>query len=212
MARRALNSAAPGTGSSVGTKMGPVYWTLVNDPREIMELGRSPDVPAGSAASELMSLVYGQLRHIAEIRLGGKGGQTLQATALVHEVYLKLQDHPSILTAERGRFFAVAAEAMRQILIDHARSKGCQKRGGALRRSMTDVADLAAEADSGAILALDEAISRLEGVESVAAKVVKLRFFAGLSVQETADATGLSVRTVHREWKFARAWLYNALE
>jgi len=169
-------------------------------------------MPSNSAASELMSLVYGQLRHIAEVRLAGKNGHTLQATALVHEVFLKLQGHPSILTAERGRFFAVAAEAMRQILIDHARLKGAQKRGGPLRRSMTDVAYLAAEQDSEAIVALDEAVSRLEKVEPRAASVVKLRFFAGLSVEETADATGLSMRTVNREWKFARAWLYNALE
>jgi RNA polymerase sigma factor (TIGR02999 family) len=163
---------------------------------------------------DLSVQVYAQLRHIAEIRLASQPpGHTLQATALVHEAYLKLQHHPLVFGLERAHFFRVAAEAMRQILIDHARSKERQKRGGSIRRRVVmDVAQLAAEQDPEEILALDEALRRLEQLEPRAAEVVKLRFFAGLSVEETAEVTGLSVRTVNREWKYARAWLYKSLE
>jgi RNA polymerase sigma factor (TIGR02999 family) len=140
-------------------------------------------------------------------------GHTLQATALVHEAYLKLQNHPSVFGLERAHFFRVAAEAMRQILIDHARSRGRQKRGGSARRiAVADIAELAAEQDPEEILALDEALRRFEQLEPRSAEVVKLRFFAGLSVEEVSEVTGLSVRTVNREWKFARAWLFKALE
>jgi RNA polymerase sigma factor (TIGR02999 family) len=161
----------------------------------------------------LTAQVYAQLRRIAEVRFSAQQvGHTLQATALVHEAFLKLQRHPSVFAGDRGRFFRVAAEAMRQILIDHARAKGRQKRGGPSRRSMADVAELAAEQNPDEIMALDEALRRFEKVQPRAAEIVKLRFFAGLSVEETAEVTGLSVRTVNREWKFARAWLYKSLE
>jgi RNA polymerase sigma factor (TIGR02999 family) len=161
----------------------------------------------------LSARVYEQLHHIAVNRLAGQSvGHTLQATALVHEAYLKIQAIPALAAIERNHFFRLAAEAMRQVLVDHARSKGRQKRGGGQRRSMSDVAQLAAENDPDEIMALEEALQRFEGVEPRAAEIVKLRFFAGLSVEETADVTGLSVRTVNREWKFARAWLFNALE
>lgn len=166
-----------------------------------------------SEKDDLTAEVYAQLRRVAEIRLAGqRAGHTLQATALVHEAFLKLQSHPSIFAADRGYFFRVAAEAMRQILVDHARRRGRQKRGGGCRRSMGDVADLAAENSGEEIMALEEAIRRFEQAEPRAAEVVKLRFFAGLSVEETAEVTGLSVRTVNRDWKFARAWLYKAME
>ena len=161
---------------------------------------------------QLLALVYYQLRAIARARLAREApGHSLQATELVHEAYLKLQHHPSILVSDRARFFGAAAEAMRRILIDHARTKGRVKRGGGLKRSVTDVADLATESDPDQILALDEAISKLEQEEPQAAQVVKLRFFAGLSVAETAEVTGLSERTVKREWQFARAWMFRAL-
>lgn len=172
-----------------------------------------PAPPEGRAQEELSAQVYEQLRRIAEVRLGSQApGHTLQATALVHEAYLKMRDHPSVFGTDRGHFFRVAAEAMRQVLVDHARSKQRQKRGGSRRRAIADVAQLAAEQDPEEILALEEAIRRLEGVEPRAAEIVKLRFFAGLSIEETAEVTGLSVRTTNREWKFARAWLYKALE
>jgi RNA polymerase sigma-70 factor (ECF subfamily) len=162
---------------------------------------------------ELTEKVYEQLRAIARAKLAQQpAGHTLQATALVHEAFLKLREHSSIISAEPGRFFHAAAQAMRQILIDHARARGRVKRGGGVRREFADVAELADENDPEEILALDEAISRLEQVEPRAAEVVKLRFFAGLTVEETAAVLEMSERTVKREWQYARAWLFRALE
>ena len=163
---------------------------------------------------ELTAQVYEQLRAIARSRLEGQApGHTLQATALVHEALLKLRDHPSIVAGDRALFFHSAARAMRQILVDHARAKGRSKRGGGgARRELADVAQLAVENDVEQILALDEAITRLEQEDPVAASVVRLRFYAGLSVEETAEVLAVSQRTVKREWQFARAWLYRALE
>ena len=168
---------------------------------------------ASSPGEELSRQVYDHLRIIAQAKLSAQApGHTLQATALVHEVFLKFREHPALLSAEPGRFFHVAAQAMRQILIDHARSRGRVKRGGGIRREFADVAELADEQNVEEIMALDEAISRLEGVEPQAAQVVKLRFFAGLTVEETAQTLGISERTVKRNWQFARAWLFRALE
>jgi RNA polymerase sigma factor (TIGR02999 family) len=173
------------------------------------------ETPAASDDGQILAQVYDQLRAIARARLSREApGHSLQATELVHEAFLKLQHHPSIMHAERGRFFGAAAEAMRRILIDHARTKGRAKRGGGRKRSVSDIADvaqLASEQDPDQILALDEAICRLEKEEPQAANVVKLRFFAGLSVAETAEITGLSERTVKREWQFARAWMFREL-
>jgi RNA polymerase sigma factor (TIGR02999 family) len=169
--------------------------------------------PPASGGDDLSSQVYDQLRAIARARLAGqRAGHTLQATALVHEVFLKLQSHPSIVAGDRARFFQAAAIAMRQILIDHARGRGRLKRGGGgQRQDFADVAELSQEAEPDDIVALDEAVRRLEEEEPQAAKVVQLRFFAGLSVEETADVLGLSERTVQREWQYARAWLYGQL-
>ena len=161
----------------------------------------------------LSEQVYHQLRAIAHARLAQEApGHTLQATALVHEAYLKLRNQPAAYNGDKRAFFRAAAAAMRQILIDHARTRGRVKRGGMLRREFTDVAQLACENEPDEILALDEAIDRLEKQEPQAAQVMKLRFFAGLSVEEAAEVMGLSERTVKREWQFARAWLYRALE
>ena len=160
-----------------------------------------------------MEQVYDELRAVAGAQLAREmPGHTLQATALVHEVFLKLQGHPSLIQFDASRFFDAAAQAMRRILIDHARARGRVKRGGGTKRQFTDVADLAADQEPAEILALDEAIDRLETSEPQAARVVKLRFFAGLSVPETARIMGLSERTIKREWRFARAWLFHALE
>jgi RNA polymerase sigma factor (TIGR02999 family) len=168
---------------------------------------------AAGHAPDLSAQVHEQLRQIANVQMAAqKPGHTLQATALVHEAYLKLRQHPSLFAADPGHFYRAAAEAMRQILIDHARARMSQKRGGGNRRVVADVAELASEQDPGEIMALEEAICRFEQLEPRAAEIVKLRFFAGLTVEETAQVTGLSVRTVNREWKFARAWLYKALE
>ncbi len=163
-----------------------------------------------------MPLVYDQLRQLANRRLADEAaGHTLQATALVNEVYLRLtkEDQTGQKFANRGHFFAAAAEAMRRILIEHARSKNRIKRGGGggMRREFVNVLDLAAAPDFEEILAFDDAIGRLEGEVPLAAAVVRLRFFAGLSVDETAEALGVSSRTVNREWTYARAWLYRLL-
>lgn len=162
---------------------------------------------------ELTRQVYDQLRIIAQAKLASQApGHTLQATALVHEVFLKFREHPTLLASEPGRFFQIAAQAMRQILVDHARARGRIKRGGGVRREFADVAELADGQNVEEIVALDEAISRLELAEPQSAQVVKLRFFAGLTVEETAQALAISERTVKRKWQYARAWLFRALE
>jgi len=160
----------------------------------------------------LLPLVYDQLRAVAQRALAAeRPGHTLQATALVHEAYLKLVGEREIPWASRAHFYVAAAEAMRRILIDHARARGRVKRGGGGRARLTlsDVTDLASKPDE--IVRFDEAFRRLEGESSEAAAIVRLRFFAGLSVEQTAEALGVSTSTVDRRWAFARAWLYRAL-
>jgi RNA polymerase sigma factor (TIGR02999 family) len=158
--------------------------------------------------------VYTQLLAIARQRLANeRRDHTLQATALVHEVWLRIQGERPVAWGGRAQFFAAAAEAMRRVLIDHARARQAEKRGGGRRAlEITGVADLAADFDPSGILALDEAILRLEEVDRQAAAVVRLRFYAGLSEAEVSEALGMSLRTARREWAFARGWLRNTLE
>lgn len=166
------------------------------------------------APNELFELIYEQLRAIARKRLAAdRPGHTLQATALVNEAYIRLLGKPGATWAGRGHFFRAAAQAMRQILIDHARARKADKRGGGRAALLiTSVADLASAADPAGFLALDDAILRLEKVDALAASVVRLRFYAGLPPVEVAEALGASERTVRREWAFARGWLRDALE
>jgi RNA polymerase sigma factor (TIGR02999 family) len=165
-----------------------------------------------TAAADLLPLVYTQLHELATARMAGeRAGHTLQATALVSEAYLRLVGNQEIEWANRAHFFHAAAEAMRRILIEHARKKGAVKRGGDWSKAALNVADLAADENSGQVVALDEAFARLDMEDPRAAEVVRLRFYAGLSVDETAAATGLSRRTVLREWEYARAWLLEEL-
>lgn len=163
-------------------------------------------------ASDLLPLVYDELRALARHRMAQENtGHTLQATALVHEAYMRLS--PSGQFANRAHFFKAAAEAMRHILIEHARSRGRVKRGGGKSvRVPLNVLDLAARPEPQDILAFDEAISRLDAEAPAAASVVRLRFYAGLSVDEVAETLGVSPRSVNREWTFARAWLFRFLE
>ncbi|MFY9341470.1 MAG: ECF-type sigma factor [Planctomycetota bacterium] len=168
-------------------------------------------------AARLLPLVYDQLRSLAQRALRGEApGHTLQATALVHEAFLKLVGPRELPWQNRAHFFAAAAEAMRQILVDHARKKAAQKRGGPdARRAAVDLAGLpdpGSETQAAGFLILDEAIARLRVVDPDAAAVVHLRYFAGLSVDETASALGVSAPTVKRAWAFARGWLKEAIE
>ncbi len=168
-----------------------------------------------SARDELVTAVYDQLRKIAQVRMNSeRPDHTLQATALVHEVLLKLSDN---IGGERIRnrrdFYGAAAEAMRRILIDHARMHGAEKRGGGLVRvPIANVAEMAATGNPETILAIDEAFEILKAEQPAAAEVVRLRFFAGLNVGETAEVLGISKATVKRRWSLARAMLHAILE
>jgi RNA polymerase sigma factor (TIGR02999 family) len=169
-----------------------------------------------ASGTALLEEVYEQLRAIAQSRLNDESpGHTLQATALVHEAWLKLCNRGSVMALDRKRFLVAAAEAMRRVLIDHARTRNRTKRGGGEARRAAvdagDVLDLAAQQDPEQIVALDGAVRRLEQEHPRAADVVKLRFFAGLSSADTGECLGISDRTVKRQWRFARAWLYRAL-
>ncbi len=164
------------------------------------------------ASQELLPLVYSQLRAIAAQRMKlERPDHTLQPTALVHEAFIKLVGPRSTPWAGEGHFFAAAADAMRQILLDHAKSKGRQKRGGKLVREAVNLADVAAIENSEEILALDEAVCRLEQQEPDVGRVVRLRFFAGLSIDQIAALLQIAPRTVDRRWQFARAWLFREL-
>jgi RNA polymerase sigma factor (TIGR02999 family) len=177
--------------------------------RLLIEAGRGDAL----AVDALLPLVYGELRQLATLRMTGeRKDHTLQATALVHEVYLRLVGNRRLNWANRAHFFLSAAQAMRRILIEHARAKLGPRRGGERKKLPLDVIDLATADDPAQILALDEAISRLEEKDADAAQILRLRFYAGLSIQETADALNISPRTVKREWVFARAFLYRILE
>lgn len=167
-----------------------------------------------SAAEQLLPLVYEELRKLAAARLAHeKPGQTLQATALVHDAYIRLVNVAQVEHWNcRGHFFAAAAESMRRILINRARDKGRLKRGGQMRRLDLEHVHCATDAPSEALLAIDEALVRLEQENPDCAKLVKLRFFAGLTIEETAEALNTSPSTVKRKWTFARAWLFHQLQ
>jgi RNA polymerase sigma factor (TIGR02999 family) len=165
------------------------------------------------AAEQLLPLVYNELHRLAVQKMAGEApGQTLQATALVHEAYLRLVDADRPQTWNgRGHFFAAAAEAMRRILVENARHKASLKRGGTARRVDLDETVSFSPDHPEDLIALSDALDRLSAEDPVKADVVKLRYFAGLSVQETADALNISRATADRYWAYARAWLYCAL-
>lgn len=161
-----------------------------------------------AAAAELLPLVYSALRKMAGYRLKReKPGQTLQATALVHEAYIQLVGNAEIRWDGRSHFFAAAAEAMRRILVDHARRRKSTKHGGSFERHELVVEVETESADVDQLLDLDAALTRLAAEDPDMAKLVELRYFAGLSVEETARALGVSPRTIKRNWAYARAWL-----
>ena len=166
------------------------------------------------AAEQLLPLVYEELRQLAAQKLAQeKPGQTLQATALVHEAYLRLVDvEKAQQWNSRGHFFAAAAEAMRRILVENARKKGRSKRGGEHRRVPLDEAALAVDMDPDDLLALDDALAALAQIDASAAEMIRLRCFAGLSVEDAAPILGIAPRSAYRVWAFGRAWLYHRLQ
>jgi RNA polymerase sigma factor (TIGR02999 family) len=165
------------------------------------------------ASEQLLPLVYDELRKLAAARLAREmPGQTLDATALVHEAYVRLVDVDEAQRWDsRGHFFAAAAEAMRRILVDHAREKGSAKRGGSLKRVDIDAVNVATTATPDQLLAIDDALAKLAREDLSAAKLVELRYFAGLTVDEAGKALGMSTATAYRHWNYARAWLHGEL-
>ena len=165
-----------------------------------------------AARDALVPIVYEELRRLAHHYMRGEhAGHTLQTTALVNEAYLRLVDLERIEWRGRGHFFAIAATLMRRILVDHARDRGRDKRGGGV--VLTSLGDKAiAPATNIDILALDEVLDRLGAMDSQQASIVELRFFAGLTIEETADALDISPATVKRDWTWAKAWLHQQLE
>lgn len=156
--------------------------------------------------------MYDQLRAIAQQRMNAENaGHTLQATALVHEAFLRIGQGRRVPFRNRAHFFAVAAEAMRRILVDHARTRASAHRSARVKADLLSVVNLAEHPDPAQILALDEALQRLEVSEPEVAAVVRLRFFAGLSVDDTAESLAISPRQVDRLWAYARAWLSREL-
>ena len=174
------------------------------------------------AAEQLLPLVYGELRKLAAQKLAQeKPGQTLEATALVHEAYIRLVPPPKSPASQggaggvrwdsRGHFFAAAAEAMRRILLNRARDRKRLKRGGDRQRIDLDKIELGLESNDDQLIALDEALEKLTVEDRLSAQLVKLRFFAGLTLREAAESLGIAQRTAERQWAYARAWLYNQL-
>ena len=161
------------------------------------------------AAEQLLPLVYDELRRLAAQKLAQeKPGQTLQATALVHEAYLRLVDVDQVRHwNSRGHFFAAAAEAMRRILVDNARRKKAEKRGGERKRSPAELSRIACREPDDKLILLDEALTKLAAQDARKAELVKLRYFAGLTTREAAEALGISTATADRYWAYARAWL-----
>ena len=166
----------------------------------------------GRLSDELIELVYEELRRIAEGQFANeKPGQTLQATAVVHEAYLRLFSGLPRNWENRRHFFGAAAEVMRRVLVDQARRKSAAKRGGEMKRRALDTVDVPAVARSDELVQLDAALSALAAQDPEAAELVKLRYFVGMTIPEAADSLGISVRTANRLWKYSRAFLHREL-
>jgi RNA polymerase sigma factor (TIGR02999 family) len=182
----------------------------MNDVTQILSRIESGDA---AASEQLLPFVYEELRQLAAQKLvHEKPGQTLQATALVHEAYLRLVGGSEVQHWNgRGHFFGAAAEAMRRILVESARRKLQPGRGGDRQRIVLDELQVAADGPSVDLLALDESLRRLEAHDPLSAKLVNLRYFAGLTVQHAAETLGISLRTAERNWTYARTWLHRDL-
>ena len=181
-------------------------------PGEITERLLALKAGDGEALNQLVPLVYERLREMAHLRLAGQPSDaSLNTTALVHEAYLRLVDQSRAGWRDRTHFFAVAATAMRQIVVDHARRRSAAKRGGGVTPAFLDHVGAGASPRAEQIVALDEALSRLSALSERMVRIVEMRFFAGLSIEETAEALDLDPRTINRDWRTARALLYREL-
>ena len=178
---------------------------------EVTGLLRRVALGEAGARERLVELVYAELRRMAAREMAGAGPITLQPTALVHEAYLKLVGKGPETWESRGHFFHAAGRAMRDVLIEEARRKGALKRGGAGRRIDLELLEVAAQAPAEELLALDEALRSFEREDPRKAEIVQLRFFAGLSAEQTAAVLGMSLRTLEREWRYVRARLHRDL-
>ena len=188
---------------------GSMKFSMDNDVTRILNAIKAG---SGEATDQLLPIVYHELRDLAQAKLRNEAaGNTLQPTALVHEAYLRLIGSANDDWENRSHFFGAAAEAMRRILIDHARAKKSQKRGGGDRPVSLDGLTEISLAKADELIALDEALNELTAVDSVKAELVKLRFFVGLNMEESAAALGMSIRTAERNWAFARAWLHREM-
>jgi RNA polymerase sigma-70 factor, ECF subfamily len=185
---------------------------LEPNPHEVTQLLLAWSKGDEAALDRLIPLVYAELRRLAKSYMRREHvGQTMQTTALIHEAYLRLIDAGRVRLENRAHFFAAAARLMRQVLVDLARERGSRKRGGAARRVSLDEAMAVSNQHDEGLLALDEALGALAQIDPRKSHVVELRFFGGLGVEETAEALGVSVETVHRDWRLARSWLLRRL-
>ena len=165
-----------------------------------------------AALDELLPLIYQELHRMARRHLGReRGGHTLQTTALVHEAYLRLIDQQEVGWQNRAHFFAIAAQMMRRILVDHARARHYQKRGGGAQRVSFEEALVVSNERAAEVVALDEALTSLAEFDPRKSQMVELRFFGGLSIEETAEVLGVSPGTVMRDWTLAKTWLQRAI-
>lgn len=185
---------------------------MASDPENVTRLLLEWSDGNQQALEEMLPLIYDELRHLAHIFLyRERPGDTLQTTALVHEAYLRLIDQRDPRWQNRAHFFAIAAQAMRRILIDSARKHVAEKRGGGGEKvSLAEVASLSSEPDAN-LLALDEALNALAEIDPQQSRIIELRYFGGLTIEETVEVMKLSPATIKREWAMARAWLHQAL-
>jgi RNA polymerase sigma-70 factor (ECF subfamily) len=164
-----------------------------------------------SAREELIPLVYNELQRLArQFIVGQRPGHTLQSTALVHEAYLRLVDCDSVHWQNRAQFFALAAKLMRQVLVDHSRARNAAKRDGGIRLTLQDALSLSRKR-GGDLIALEEALNELAELDARQSQIVELRFFGGLSIEETGQVLGISIATVKRHWSTARIWLHHKM-
>jgi RNA polymerase sigma factor (TIGR02999 family) len=182
----------------------------VNDVTVMLRAAQDADP---QVAERLLPLVYEELRRVAERRMALQPpGHTLQATALVHEAFLKLTANPGSVWANRRHFFAAAAEAMRHILVDRARRKAAIRHGGDQVRMPLEELMIAGQADSDHVIAVHDALARLAAHDAAAAELVQLRFFGGFTFEQAAELLGMSERTAKRQWAYARAWLFEEIQ